>query len=439
MPDRVAFTAKLRMLALSAYVAVHSQGVAAQQMAPELIRSVPTSATPGIALELDGYRLRPHDPSQVRVLFVQGGVTRRGQVTGAGQDNVDDPQGGLQHLSVVVPNGLVPGPCQLTVVVDGTRSATISIDIMSEIVPAVVESVEPAVAQPGETVTIEGVGFARSDVIELTDAGGETHPIRITGTTVPATRLGVVLPLNVADGDATLRVVEKRSGLDQTSNALSLRIKNGPLPLAICASCLMPVAPGQWLDLRVSNQTAQTAFERADRTDVAFIQQSSVIVPIVGRHPRVLVPRTLAPGPVTITTRTWRDGSVSAWSEPVSLVLRDRLAPPFVKNLQVMKHDRPNHLGEPINPEPTLSDVLTVRPGDTLVLNGTFPVVAANRLQVILEGNGQRFHLTPSAFAGPDALKFRIGGELRSGDWQLLVRNIEDGASARLPITLRVE
>ncbi len=91
-------------------------------------------------------RLKAQDLSQVRVLFVQGGRTYRGEDTGAGEENVEDRQNGVQHLTVIVPASLHPGSCRLMVVVDDTPSAPISIDIMPAVVPAVIETLKPSVA-----------------------------------------------------------------------------------------------------------------------------------------------------------------------------------------------------------------------------------------------------------------------------------------------------
>jgi len=91
----------------------------------------------------------------------------------------------------------------------------------------------------------------------LTDGQGEAHHFE-GGHTSDADTLAFTLPKDLPAGEATIRVIERRSGGNLSSNSLSLMIVHGPTPLYLHSDWLMSVAPGQWLDLVVgSTEPAQ--------------------------------------------------------------------------------------------------------------------------------------------------------------------------------------
>ena len=138
----------------------------------------------------------------------------------------------------------------------------------------------------------------------LTDSQGKTYHFE-GGHTSGANTAAFTLPKDLPVGEATFRVIERRSGATLGSNSLSLILIHGPTPLYLHSDWLMSVAPGQWLDLVVGSMEP---LKSAERVDVMFQQkEQTVIVPTRGPTEnglRVRVPESLAPGRVIIQTRT---------------------------------------------------------------------------------------------------------------------------------------
>ena len=127
-----------------------------------------------------------------------------------------------------------------------------------------------------------------------------------------------MLPDEVADGEATVRVGRSEAGVDRLSPPVTFAITSDPLPLDTLAVPLMtPVAPGQWTDL-VKDHVTDFEVRRADRIEIEFRQGD---VALIGRalgpdSVHVQVPGRLAPGLVTVRTRTWIEQVASEWSIP---------------------------------------------------------------------------------------------------------------------------
>ena len=271
----------------------------------------------------------------VRVLFVQGSAEYGAAPNGAGYVT-GNLKRGLQELNVIVPEQLQPGPCLVIVEVTGSRSSgpfTIQINVPAT-APVLVDF-KPHLPRADEMVWIEGKGFSDSDDIVLTDAQGKLHHFDGGGTSNADTAAFTLLK-DLPVGEATLRVVEHRSGTDLSSNSLPLAIVHGPTPLHLESDWLMPVAPGQWLDLVVGSFDP---LKSAERVEVMFQQQEQIVI-VPTRSPgendlRVRVPESLAPGNVRIQTRTLNSGEASDWSEPVDYQLLDKPVVTKIYSLEI--------------------------------------------------------------------------------------------------------
>lgn len=313
---------------------VHSQrpGLTPRE-APQLTRISPPAAAAFTHIKIEGLRLGANLDEGVQVIFVQGTAEYSASANGSEYETAD-VEHGHQALNVVVPAELQPGPCEVIVEVLGQRSASMALKINLAATPPVLGGLRPPFPQPGEMIWIDGTGFSASDVFELTDALGKTHHILNGDGTSDADVAAFKLPKDLPGGETKLRVIEHRSGSSQVSNTLSLTVVSGPAPLDIWSDELMPVAPGQWLDLVV---TSEMPLKNAERVEVAFRQKNQLLVmPIEDlKKLRVQVPSALAPGSVEIQTRTWVAGEASVWSSRVDFRLLDKPAASKVYSLEI--------------------------------------------------------------------------------------------------------
>ena len=406
---------------------------------PRLIRCAPDSITSGMSIKLSGYRIGGVVSKVVKVLFVQHDNTYSASPHGGGIEDIRDFQNALGHVSLIVPEGLKPGKCQIIIEADGVPSAPLTIEIASSIPPPVIGKANPLVAPPGELIWFEALGIGESDEVLLIDSQGQTHhiPSHPTSEGIQAT---FYLPADLPDGEATFHVVETRSGFDQPSNSLSLRVDVSPAPLDIyIPDNARSLAPGQWIDATVLNRIAA---ERAARIEVAFTQNELVIVPIrpfrrdtnFRLHARV--PTSLVAGQVKVTTRTWLKGRPSSWSEPLELELLDHPAAPYLWNISI---STPKGTDQLIDFVSFTAETLKAHSGDTVVLSGLFMVESASRLRIKLEGPGQNFDLPLSETGDQASVSFKIPRKPRSGEWQMVVTNLDKAVSVKVPITLVIE
>lgn len=301
--------------------------------AVQLTRITPEAAAPETHIELEGFRLRTTLDKGVQVIFVQGTAEYTTQPYGGGYAN-SDFESRPQTLNIVVPAELQTGPCEVIVEVKGQRSASLPLKINVAATPPTLSSLKPLLPQPGEMIWIDGTGFGESDDFELTDARGKTHDLGNSHGTSSADVAAFRLPSDLPGGEATLRVIERRSGASQVSNPLTFTVLSGPAPLDVCTDWLMPVAPGQWLDFVI---TSDLPLKDAERVEVSFRQENQVlIVPMEDpKKLRVQVPAAFSPGNVEIQTRTWAAGAASPWSARVRLNLLDKPAASKVYSLDI--------------------------------------------------------------------------------------------------------
>jgi len=411
------------------------QGIGAHRKAPEIKGFTPAAPSVGAVLDIHGFRLETYDhsPGNIKVHYVQGGVHQITSPTASAHE-VNNIQTGIEHIEVSVPEGLTQGSCQVIVEVDGLSSDPATIEI-NEWKPPEITSFHPPFAQPGESIIFEGTGFHASDVIVLIDAQGNKHCLERSHS--PMARVfGSKLPPDIPDGEATLWIAKHQIPADQPTIAFKLLVCRGPIPVDIRADFLMQVAPGQWIDLEV---TSLKPLEGADRAEVAFKQdQRFIIAPIVDHeNPRVRAPAELLPGAVYIQSRTWLDEKVSFWSEPALYHLLSKPAAPSLYFIQIGPPESPSYIH--LDDGPDRPKMFTVRPGDSVIINGMFAVASVEKLQVIIEGNGGRWPVAPLVLSDPMSMKFEAPQWIQKGDWQLTVRNSEDDTYTRLPIAMRVE
>jgi hypothetical protein len=240
-----------------------------------------------------------------------------------------------------------------------------------------------------------------------------------------------MLPDDVADGEATVRVGDARSGA-LLSAPLKFTVTSGPLPLNLSAlSSMYRVAPGQWTDLAVD---ADIEFEigRADRIEVEFSQGDVAVVvqPTGPRSTHIHVPSRLSPGAVRVRTRTWIEQTVSDWSADVRFQLLDRPAAPHVELIHAGPSRRLTW-----SAGGRVSEFATAKPGDVLWLRGHFPVARAADLTVQLRGVARVLDLAAADFE--DGVQVEIPTQIVPGDWQLVIGS-RDGARPRIVTTVRI-
>jgi hypothetical protein len=224
------------------------------------------------------------------------------------------------------------------------------------------------------------------------------------------------------------------------SKTFTIQVLDAPLAPEINTADLTPLAPGQWLNL------SDHAFDRsrADRVEFAFLQNGgATVIPFTvdsSVHDwRMQIPETLVPGEALIQTRGWRKGQPSEWTEPLRYKLLEHPAPPVVWRVQRITRNFGREAPEiPLNSNPPA--VVMVEAGDKLWLTGRFPVRAVTSLRVKLSNNQSTVVIKP----GPAAEKSRycveveVPAELTTGDWQLVLCEVDSNTSLDLPVLLRV-
>jgi hypothetical protein len=399
---------------------------------PQIIRCAPNAASVGAVLDLEGYHLGALSLEKVQAHFIQGQSEYIATLCGSEHENVNDKQGALQHIEATIPMGLVLGECQVTVEVEGRHSAPVTIGI-TRWKPPEITAISPPWAQPGEHVSFDGSGFHITDDFVLIDAQGRKHQFEPGHA---AKNSGQTIPIDLPEGEATVYIVNRDNPSDLPSRKFKLQVSHGPIPLDIWQSDLMPVAPVQWLNLVV---TTLKPLEGAERAEVAFQQSGQTVISPVVDHasPRVQVPRSLRSGEVSLLTRTWRDGKASSWSEPVLYRLTKQPVAPNVEVIEIKSPSKSTYVY--LADGPDRPERFEVKPGEAMILQGTFPVASVDRLQLILERFGRTLTLKPIAPASPGMMKVILPEGLQSGDWQISVLSPDDGVPARLPIVMHIE
>ena len=387
----------------------------------------PKSASVDSLIYLSGYRLNPGEYDKTKAFFIQNGAELPAR-TGGGWSNINDVHDGPQTLLVIVPDGLVPGPAQIVVEFEGRRSGPAAITITEWKLP-VIESLSPSTGAAGTLVRIEGEGFHANDEIEVSDADGKPLNVIANGQV-----FGV--PKNAPDGIINVRIGNRKYAEGHFTKPLTFTVTSEPLTVELLTDESRSVAPGQWLDLQISNLKP---LERSERTEVLFKQAGRTIVVDTSKPYRthVEVPSALSPGEVQLQLRTWREGRSSPWSEPKSFELADKPTAPLIDTLKVGKDKFAS-----LSPGPDRPTSFTVSPGDELVLYGLWPVADASRLKVALIRGSEVVTLSPTEFDEKanwfSDIQVRLPESLGIGEWRMVVSSESDGTQVEVPIPIRV-
>jgi hypothetical protein len=392
---------------------------------PLLVDCSPSEGAPGTAITIHGYRLFVGKPDNAAVVFVRG--TDRISIKQYGSGGFANNESNMiEYLSVAVPKALRKGRWHVVVEVDGRVSAPIDFTV-TEWKPPVISEVLPGWAGPGTSVVIYAEGANSTDIIELTDERGAKHSVELRPGSGAAAAFTV--PEEAADGPATLHIVNP-AGTGE-SNSVSILISRGPLPIDLRHSVQLVLGRGQWLSLPApptGSDTYEIAFTRG--TD-------SIIVPIEKGSWGVRIPFSVAAGPLELSTRAWRGGAPSFWSDPKPYTVLDRPAPTVVRFITVL--GGPTTTGAlSLYPGPEKPETFEAAPGNKLELAGTFPPGDRARLRLSLRNDSELIELKPDAYPIRERVTFRLPSTIGAGNWRLVLRTLEDGSSINLPIAMHV-
>ena len=387
----------------------------------------PKTGSVDSVIYLSGYRLYPSEWPKTKAFFIQNGVEFPARTAG-GWSITNNEHNVPQTLCVIVPEEVVTGQAQIVVEPNGRRSNPATITITEWKLP-VIERLNPARGAPGTLVRIEGEGFHANDEIRITDANGNPIKVNLSGQAFG-------IPEDASEGIFTVRVGNSKYGKEQFTEPVTFTVTNEPLTVELLTEDTISVAPGQWLDLHISNSKPLT---RSELTEVAFKQAGRTIVVAAPKPFRshFAVPSALSAGEVQLQLRTWRDGRPSQWSEPASFELADKPVAPLIDSIRI-----PKGSWAALSPGPDRKTSFTVSPGDDVVLSGLWPVADASKLKVSLMRSGEVITLTATEFDEKASrffdIQVRLPESIGVGDWRMIVRSESDGTQAEVPIVIRV-
>ena len=401
-----------------------------QNPGPEVTKWSPQNVSVNSELQLEGYRLSADDASKATAYFIQNRVKFNAKTKG-GWSTVNDALHGLQSQGVIVPEGLVSGPSQVILEVDGRSSVPITVTITEYRLPQP-KGVNPKSGSPGTVVVLDCPDFHTSDVIVLTDATGKVTRIRSHGTG----STNVKVPQDAAEGALTIQIGNSQYFNNQLSEPVTFLVSTDLLPLELAPENITPVAPGQWLDLQVTNFEPLLSSEL---TEVNFKQSGrSIVVTAPNPHrPHIAVPTALSAGEVQLEVRTWRNGRASLWSDTVTIQLPEHVVAPFIDAIRLEKDNWVQ-----LWPGPDRAKTFSASAGDVIVLHGSFAVADAKRLKATLIGPAGVIELHPyeldqkANWFGDVCVK--LPDTLQKGDSRLVVADMDAYASVEVPIVIRI-
>jgi hypothetical protein len=408
--------------------------VRAQEAGPEVTGSKPASGSINSILELEGYRLNPTDADKTKVYFLQNGNKYPAQTRG-GSSTTNNERNGPTSLDVVVPEGLVLGPAQIVVKSSGKASAPITVSIVEYTLPRITR-VAPTSGPPGTVVHISATGFHGADELELTDAEGK--PVILDSGASASDGTAFVVPKDAQEGPITVRIGNSKYGNNQYTEPFNFTVTKAAQPLELIIGFMKPVAPGQWLDLQASSREP---LKHSELTEVSFKQDGRTIVVPTTRpdRPHVGVPKSLSPGEIELQVRTWSEGSPSVWSEPKKFRL---IAKPLLPKVSALRLEKEGGWVQ-LWPGPDRPESFSVKAGQVIVVNGSFPVADVSKLTFTLFGpNGATpltaYELDEKAEWFGD-LCVKLPDELMKGNWRMKVAVADDGTEFELPINIYIE
>ena len=391
----------------------------------------PKTVSIDAVIYLSGYRLYPGELNKTKAFFIQNGVELPARF-GGGWTIINNLHNGPHTLGVIVPEQVVPGQAQIVVEFEGRRSSPATVTITEWKLP-IIKQLDPVRGAPGTIVKVECEGFHVTDVLEVTNAEGK--PIDIGGG---GAFNGTIfrIPEDVPEGPITIRIGNRKYGKGRYTEPVEFTVTNEPLTVELHTSDMVSVAPGQWLDLQISNAEP---IKRSELTEVAFKQAGQTII-VAAQKPfrtHIPVPSALSPGEVQLQLRTWRDGRPSQWSEPAEFQLADKPVPPLMDSIRLTTGQWTS-----LDPGPERVTSFTVRPGDAVVLHGLWPVADASKLKILLSRPGEVLTMPATDFDEKSNwfgdVQVRLPESLRVGEWRMVVSSKADGTHADVPIVIRV-
>ncbi|HVQ64903.1 MAG TPA: hypothetical protein VMT78_10235, partial [Terriglobia bacterium] len=173
---------------------------------------------------------------------------------------------------------------------------------------------------------------------------------------------------------------------------------------------------------------AEAGFKQGDQI-LSIVTVDELDFPRV-RVPIEILSQTLSRGLVQIITRVWRGGQPSDWLAGYGGF---QWPTTFVDGKSGTLR-----FGDRIDIGPDTPNPVLVYRGESLLLQGTFPVESVDKLQVSLEAVGHvPVLLNPTKVGNSREVKIHLPHDLEDGEWQLTIRNPDDGAALRLPVRLR--
>ncbi|HSK70451.1 MAG TPA: DUF4469 domain-containing protein [Pyrinomonadaceae bacterium] len=294
---------------------------------PEISNIEPKEITPGMALKIEGYRLRINESSKVKVIFLQNANELITNANGGSWETAN-LSNGLQELNVFVPEEVLPGKYQIIIVYDEQKSLPFTVEVLPLAKPPKLVSISPSIAIPGEHIWIDGIGFNVSDTIELLDINGKKHSLKLDITSSAETS-AFVLGDEIPDGQVEFKVIENRSGLSQASNSLTFKVKRTAVPLHILPEDLESVAVGQWFEVVY---TGDKALDKAAKIEFLLRQGIQEQTSFVKDFKNIIVqiPKSFTAGKIEIQNRVWRNKEVSEWSKPIEYEVAESPVKPKV-------------------------------------------------------------------------------------------------------------
>jgi hypothetical protein len=410
---------------------------AGKRITPLVTECSPQAGSINLVVELKGLRLGAgeRESAKVKAFFIQNGLEIPAGLD-SGSWTTNDILNGPQTLEVIVPEEVVPGPARIVVERNGIRSAPVSFKVTPWILP-VIKEITPKSGPPGTVVNIKCDNLHTTDEIELTDGEG-----RIVGTFEGADSpdgADLVIPEDFPEGVFRIRISNPKHGNNQFTAPVEFVVTNEALPIELKPEWIQSVAPGQWIALQAASLEP---LEYSEQTEVSFKQAGRSIIVTAPKpmRPHFEVPAALSSGDVQVQVRTWRKGRPSLWSTPVMLQLAEKPLPPSVNGLRLEKkdHDRWVHLW----PGPDRAKQFNAAAGDLIVMNGLFPVAGANKLKVLLVREGESVELSAIELNEDTGwfgnLSLKLPGNIGSGDWQMIVRAVDDRTEHQVPIPIRI-
>ncbi len=203
-----------------------------------------------------------------------------------------------------------------------------------------------------------------------------------------------------------------------------------------------------WINKEVSEWSESVEYEVAEnsvkpkiwsfqnlplRAEAMFKQNGNVMATLLivfDINPEVPISEKIKEGRLEIFTRFWKDGKFTDWKLDRTFDFRKNGFPR--KSFGFANFDECFYIG---NDSP---EVFQISPGENLRIEGNYFVGSADELRVVLENEGQKIVLKPSAQILLSRMLVKIPLNLRSGDWNVSVTNISKQVATDIRVKLRI-